>query len=135
MWRSRGTSFVARPSSAPDGALVRLVAIGLVAGLFSALFGVGGGIVIVPLLLGVAAFGAREATATSLGAIVVTSTAGVALYALHDKVDPGYAALVGVPAMAGALIGSTAQQRISNRALTLVFAVFLAAVGVWLLAG
>ncbi len=135
MWRSRGTSFVARPSSAPDGALVRLVAIGLVAGLFSALFGVGGGIVIVPLLLGVAAFGAREATATSLGAIVVTATAGVALYALHDKVDPGYAALVGVPAMAGALIGSTAQQRISNRALTLVFAVFLAAVGVWLLAG
>jgi len=116
-------------------ARVRLVAIGLVAGLFSALFGVGGGIVIVPLLLGVAAFGAREATATSLGAIVVTATAGVALYALHGKVDPGYAALVGVPAVAGALIGTSAQQRISTRTLTVVFAVFLALVGVWLLAG
>ena len=116
-------------------ARVRLVAIGLVAGLFSALFGVGGGIVIVPLLLGVAAFGAREATGTSLGAIVITATAGVALFALRDKVDPGYAALVGVPAMAGALIGTSAQQRISTRALTLVFAGFLAAVGLWLLAG
>lgn len=114
---------------------MRLVAIGLVAGFFSALFGVGGGIVIVPLLLGVAAFGAREATATSLGAIIVTATAGAAVYALHDKVDPGYAALVGVPAMAGALIGTSAQQRISTRALTLAFAIFLAAVGVWLLAG
>jgi uncharacterized membrane protein YfcA len=112
---------------------VRLVAIGLVAGLFSALFGVGGGIVIVPLLLGVAAFGAREATATSLGAIVVTATAGVALYAAHDKVDPGYAALVGIPAMAGALIGTAAQQRISTRVLTLVFALLLACTGVWLL--
>ena len=112
---------------------MRLVAIGLAAGLFSALFGVGGGILIVPLLLGVAAFGAREATATSLGAIVVTATAGAALYALHDKVNPGYAALVGVPAMAGALVGTAAQQRISTRALTLVFALFLASVGVWLL--
>ena len=88
---------------------------------------------IVPLLLSVAAFGAREATATSLGAIVVTATAGVALYALHDKVDPGYAALVGIPAMAGALIGTAAQQRISTRVLTLVFALFLACIGVWLL--
>jgi uncharacterized membrane protein YfcA len=112
---------------------VRLVAIGLVAGLFSALFGVGGGIVIVPLLIGVVAFGAREATATSLGAIVLTATAGVVLYALHGQVDPGYAALVGVPAMAGALIGTAAQQRISTRVLTLVFALFLACIGAWLL--
>ena len=114
---------------------MRLVFIGLAAGLFSALFGVGGGIVIVPLLVTVAAFGAREATATSLGAIVVTASAGVAFYALRGEVDPGYAALVGVPAMAGALIGTTAQQRISTRALTVLFAVLLAAVGIWLLAG
>jgi uncharacterized membrane protein YfcA len=43
---------------------VRLVAIGLVAGLFSTLFGVGGGIVIVPLLILVAHFHGREASAT-----------------------------------------------------------------------
>ena len=114
---------------------MRLVLIGLVAGVFSALFGVGGGIVIVPLLVGLAAFGTREATATSLGAIVITASAGVTLYALHGEVNTRYAALVGIPAMAGALIGTATQQRLSGRALNIAFAVFLAAVGVWLLAG
>jgi len=114
---------------------VRLVLIGLVAGLFSSLFGVGGGIVIVPLLIMVAAFGTREAAATSLGAIVITALAGVTLYALRGKVDVGYAALVGIPAMGGAILGTTAQQRLSGRNLTVAFAVLLAAVGVWLIAG
>ena len=116
-------------------ARVQLVLIGLVAGMFSALFGVGGGIVIVPLLVGLAAFGTREATATSLGAIVITASAGATLYAFHGEVNISYAALVGVPAMAGALFGTAVQQRISSRSLSIAFAVFLAAVGVWLLAG
>ena len=114
---------------------MRLVFIGLVAGLFSSLFGVGGGIVIVPLLILVAGFGPREATATSLGAIVITATAGVVLYALRDKVDVSYALLVGIPAMGGALLGTAAQRRISGRALTLGFAFLLAVIGVWLIAG
>ena len=114
---------------------MRLVLIGLVAGTFSSLFGVGGGIVIVPLLILVAAFGTREATATSLGAIVITALAGVTLYAARGKVDVPYAMLVGLPAMGGALIGSAAQKRISGRALTLAFSALLAAIGVWLIAG
>lgn len=114
---------------------MKLVLIGLVAGIFSSMFGVGGGIVIVPLLVAGAAFGAREATATSLGAIMVTAVAGVTLYAFRGKVDVGYAALVGIPAMGGAVIGAAAQQRISSRALTVAFAGVLAAVGVWLIAG
>ena len=114
---------------------MRLVLIGLVAGVFSALFGVGGGIVIVPLLIMLLAFGTREAAATSLGAIVITALAGVTLYALRGKVDVGYAALIGIPAMGGAILGAAAQQRLSNRVLTAAFAVLLAAVGVWLIAG
>ena len=114
---------------------MRLVLIGLVAGIFSSLFGVGGGIVIVPLLIMVVAFGTREATATSLGAIVITALAGVTLYALRGKVDVGYAALLGIPAMGGAILGTTAQQRLSGRNLTVAFAVLLAAVGAWLVAG
>jgi uncharacterized membrane protein YfcA len=114
---------------------VRLVLIGLVAGLFSSLFGVGGGIVIVPLLILTAAFQPREATATSLGAIVITAAAGVTLYALRGKVDVTYALLVGIPAVIGAVGGTALQQRLSGRALTLAFATFLAAIGVWLIAG
>lgn len=114
---------------------MRLILIGLVAGVFSSLFGVGGGIVIVPLLIIGAAFGAKEATATSLGAIVITALAGVTLYALQGEVAVAYAALVGIPAMGGAIVGAAAQRRLSNHSLTVAFAVVLAAIGVWLLAG
>ena len=113
----------------------RLALIGLVAGVFSTLFGVGGGIVIVPLLVALVAFPIHAATATSLGAILVTATAGVVLYALRGDVHPGYAALVGLPAVAGAVIGTHVQGQLSSGRLTLGFAVLLAAVGVWLIVG
>ena len=114
---------------------MRLVLIGLVAGLFSSLFGVGGGIVIVPLLILAAGFAPREATATSLGAIVITAVAGVTLYALRGKVDLSYALLVGIPAVFGAVVGTAFQQRLSGRALTIAFAALLAGLGVWLIVG
>ena len=115
--------------------LVRLALIGLVAGVFSAVFGVGGGILVVPLLIWLLALPPHAATATSLGAILVTATAGVVFYALRGEVRPGYAALVGLPAVVGAVVGTHVQSRLSGRTLTLAFAVLLAAVGVWLLAG
>ena len=112
---------------------LRLVLVGLVAGVFSTVFGVGGGIVVVPLLVALLAFPAHAAAATSLGAILVTATAGVALYALRGEVRPAYAALVGIPAVVGAFAGTSLQQRVSNRALTGAFAGLLAVIGVWLL--
>jgi uncharacterized membrane protein YfcA len=111
---------------------VRLVLIGLVAGFFSALFGVGGGVVIVPLLLVLCAWDARPATATSLAAIGITALSGVVAYWFHGEVRPGYAALVGVPAAVGALGGTALQQRIHARTIELLFAAFVAGVAVWL---
>jgi len=111
---------------------VRLVLIGLAAGFLSALFGVGGGIVIVPLLLLLCAFDARSATATSLAAIGVTAVSGVLAYAVHGDVRPGYAALVGIPA-ALSVAGATAlQQRLHTRTIELLFAAFLIGIAVWL---
>jgi uncharacterized protein len=112
---------------------VRLVLIGLVAGFFSALFGVGGGIVIVPLLVLLAAVPPREATGTSLAAIGVIALVGVVAYGVRGEVDFGYAALVGLPAALGAIAGAVLQQRLSVRALTLAFAALLAVVGVVML--
>jgi uncharacterized protein len=112
---------------------VRLVLIGVVAGFFSALFGVGGGIVIVPLLVLVSAIPEREATGTSLAAIGVIALVGVVAYGVRGEVHFGYAALVGLPAAAGAVVGAAVQQRISVRALSLAFAALLAVVGVVLL--
>jgi uncharacterized protein len=111
----------------------KLVGIGLLAGFFGALFGVGGGIVIVPLLVLFLAFDQRRASATSLAAILVSSLAGAATYALHGEVKPGAAAIVGLPAVAGVLIGAALQQRIPVQRLTVGFALVLTAVGARLL--
>jgi uncharacterized protein len=112
---------------------VRLVAIGVAAGVFSVFFGVGGGIVAVPLLIVAAGFPERVATGTSLMAIAITATAGVITFSLRGEVEPGYAALVGLPAAAGALAGTAWQQRVRTSTLTYGFAVLLSALGVWLL--
>lgn len=115
--------------------MTRLVLIGLVAGVFSSLFGVGGGILIVPALMLLAGFAAHDAAATSIGAIGITALAGTFLYGLHGDLRPGYAVLVGIPAVAGVLAGTAAQQRLSSSGLALGFAVLLAGIGVWLVVG
>ena len=106
------------------------VAIGVAAGFFSALFGVGGGVVVVPALIMAARFGGRTATGTSLAAIAVTAFFGVASFAVLGEVHWAYAAMVGIPAMVGTVLGTTLQQRVSSRLLVLLFAAFLVAVAV-----
>jgi uncharacterized protein len=110
-----------------------LLAIGLVAGLFSALLGVGGGTLAVPLLVVLAGFPTRAATAVSLAAIGVTALVGAVVFGLAGEVKVGHAALVGLPAVAGVLAGTALQQRLRNSTLTILFAALLVAVAVWLL--
>ena len=112
---------------------MRLLAIGLIAGLFSALFGVGGGIVVVPLLILIARYSERPAMGTSLAAIVLIALVGSISYAVHGEIKPGAAAIVGLPGALGAVAGAALQQRVANRTLSLAFAALLAGLGVWLL--
>lgn len=112
---------------------MRLLLIGLAAGFFSALFGVGGGIVLVPLLMLLCGYDQRVASGTSLAAIGLIALSGTILYGLRGEVDYRYAALVGLPAAAGALVATSIQQRLSARTLGLAFSVLLVAVGVLLL--
>jgi uncharacterized membrane protein YfcA len=112
---------------------VRLVLIGLTAGFFSALFGVGGGIVIVPLLLLVGGWELRAASATSLAAIGITASAGVVTYVAHGDVRPLYALLIGVPAAIGAAGGAALQQRLPVRTLSFLFAGLLFAIAIRML--
>lgn len=113
--------------------MVQLVLIGVAAGFFSALFGVGGGVVVVPLLLLLGRWQERPAMATSLAAIGIIALAGAISYGIHGELKPGAAALVGLPAAAGAIAGTALQQRLAGRTLSLLFAVLLAGVGVKLL--
>jgi uncharacterized membrane protein YfcA len=109
---------------------LRLAAIGTAAGAFSGLFGVGGGTVIVPLLILCLAYGEREATGTSLGAIVVIAAVGAVTQAFYGKLHVLDAALVGIPAVGGVLVGTWLQQRIPRDAVSLLFAALLVATAV-----
>ena len=110
--------------------VVRLVAIGLAAGVFASLFGVGGGIVMVPMLIALLAYDARVATATSLAAIIFTATAGTITHGILGNVEWGTAILVGVPAMVGVTLGLAIKRRISTAALSYAFAALLVGVAV-----
>ena len=72
------------------------------------MFGVGGGIVIVPLLVLWLGYEQREATGTSLAAIVVIAAVTAALQALYGNVDFAKGVLIGVPAVFGACHRHTA---------------------------
>jgi uncharacterized protein len=112
---------------------LKLAAIGTAAGVFSGLFGVGGGTVIVPLLVLWLGYGPREATGTSLAAIVFIAGFAAATQGAYGNVHVLDAVLIGIPAMGGVLIGTWLQQRLATRSISLLFAVVLVASAVELL--
>jgi uncharacterized membrane protein YfcA len=110
-------------------------AAGLLAGFTSGLFGVGGGIVVVPALALLAGFPHKLATGTSLTAIVPISVAGAAGYATAGELDLAYAAVLAVGALAGAVLGTRWLRTVSGPALQLAFAALMVATAVRLVAG
>jgi uncharacterized membrane protein YfcA len=110
--------------------ILKLAAIGTAAGAFSGLFGVGGGTIIVPLLVLWFGFGERLATGTSLAAIVVIALLAAVAQGLYGNVDLLDAAIVGVPAVGGVIAGAAIQQRLPERAISLVFAVLLVVIAI-----
>jgi uncharacterized membrane protein YfcA len=111
-----------------------LAAIGTLAGVFSGLFGVGGGTVIVPLLIFWLGYGERLATGTSLGAIVLIGLLGAAAQGgLYGNVDVGTGLLLSIPAVGGVVVGTAIQQRIPQRFVSLLFAALLVAVAIELI--
>jgi uncharacterized membrane protein YfcA len=107
--------------------LSRLAAIGTLAGIFSALFGVGGGTIIVPLLIVWLGYQDREATGTSLAAIVVIGLFGVAGHGAFGNVDVAKGVLITPPAVLGVIAGTALQQRVPERAVSAVLALLLVA--------
>jgi hypothetical protein len=115
--------------------LLKLAVIATAAGAFSGSFGVGGGSVIVPLLIIWLAYGEREATGTSLAAIVIIALFATIAQGAYGNVDVAEGVLIGIPAIGGVIVGTSLQQRISERAIALMFAVVLVVVAAELLIG
>ena len=114
--------------------VLKLGVIGTAAGVFSGLFGVGGGTVMVPLLVLWLGYGPREATGTSLAAIVLIAGFAAATQGAYGNVHVLDAVLIGVPALGGVLLGTWLQQRLATRSISLLFAAVLVASAAELLA-
>lgn len=99
--------------------------IGLVAGFTSGMFGVGGGILIVPALIYLARMHPKLAAGTSLFAIFPVSVVGVFSYAIGGHVDVWLAVILAVGSIFGAPVGAWLLSRVSRTALTIAFIVFM----------
>lgn len=121
-----------RASRSP-GWVLRALGVGVVAGVASGLFGVGGGIVLVPGLVMLAGIDQRMAHGTSLTAIVPIALAGVLGYASGGEVDPAAALLTAGGVLVGTPIGVHLLGRLPERQLRIGFAAVLLASAVRLL--
>ena len=112
---------------------MEFLAIGLVGGLLAGLFGIGGGVVIVPALILVARMKPETATGTSLASLLLPVGAlGAWHYYRHGFVEIRPALLVAAGLALGALVGANVGTRLPGRELQRAFAVFLVVLAVYL---
>ena len=118
---------IARPNA------LLLAAIGLGAGVLSGLFGVGGGIIMVPAMVLLAGMGQQRASATSLASIVPIAAIGALIFGLSDSVDLPAAAVLIVGSLVGVQIGARLMARVGDDRLRIGFAIFMIAIAVTML--
>lgn len=109
--------------------------IGLLGGTFSGLLGVGGGSIIVPLFVLWLCWEEHRATATSLASLVFAVSAGAITYGAHGEIDVAKAVLVGLPAVAGVLVGARVAARLEGDTLLFLFVAVQLAVAALMLLG
>jgi uncharacterized membrane protein YfcA len=113
-----------------------LVGVGAVSGFAAGIFGIGGGVLIVPGLIYLAGFTQHRATGTSLAVLLPpVGLAATIEYYRHGNVDLGAAFIVAALMFAGAWFGAVVAQRMSGPYLRLAFGLFVVALGVSLVFG
>ena len=108
------------------------IVIGLLAGLLSGSFGVGGGVIIVPGLVLLLHFTQRLSHGTSLLAIMPIAAAGVIGFGFHGSINIGYAFFLGIGSIVGAVLGTKLLSSISNEWLARIFSAILIITAIWL---
>ena len=103
---------------------------GIGAGLLSGMFGLGGGIIIVPGLMFALGMDQRRAHGTSLGGVFLISLSSFFTYWTHDHIDWPVVLWLAVGSVAGSLIGAELLARVSKRTLTLAFVFILVIAGI-----
>ena len=123
----------ALPDAPARPSWLRLALIGAIGGLLSGAFGVGGGILMVPLLITFAGMDQRRASATSLAAIVPTAIAGTIAYLANGEVDVVAALFVAAGGVVGAWLGARLLKRLPLGWLRWMFIALLVAVAIRML--
>jgi uncharacterized membrane protein YfcA len=120
----------------PEPSSILLVAIGLVAGVLAGVFGIGGGVVIVPALIYLAGFSQHRATGTSLAVLLPPiGFAAMWEYYRHDNVNVRAAMIIAAAVFVGGWVGAVAANRVSGPYLRLAFGVFVVVLGFSLMGG
>lgn len=124
---ARATSFAGRLSG--PGYEVRRIVPGAIAsvgaGVISALLGIGGGLIKVPVLHLIMGVPLRVATATSNLMIGITASASAIIYLLRGQIDPFVAGPTAIGVFLGATLGSRTAHRLDLRVLRALFVVIL----------
>jgi uncharacterized membrane protein YfcA len=116
--------------------LFLLIAIGIGAGVLSGVFGIGGGVVIVPALIYLAGFTQHRATGTSLAVLLPPiGLAAMWEYYRHDNVNLPAALIIAVAVFVGGWLGALIANRVSGPYLRLAFGLFVVFLGVSLMVG
>lgn len=118
------------PGSGRPVTAVAGLGVGVLAGLLSGLFGVGGGIVIVPGLMALAGMERRLAHGTSLASTLPIAAASTVTFAWSGEVDWAVAAALAAGAALGAVVGTQLLQIIDRRVLVVIFVVTILATAV-----
>ena len=105
-----------------------LVVIGLVAGLFSGLLGIGGGLLMVPAFTTLLRMPLKETLGTSLACVGIIAVPGIVTHAVLGHIDWGFAIPLSIAVIPGARIGATLAIRASDRALRLMVATMLSVI-------
>jgi uncharacterized membrane protein YfcA len=123
---------LAKPTAPAPHPLVRLAAIGVLAGVYSGFLGLGGGFVIVPALTRYLGMPVKRAIGTSLVTVAVLAIPGTITHYFLGHIDPWLALFLAIGVVPGAMIGARLTAGASDRAIRLAFAGLLLVVGVWL---
>lgn len=114
--------------------IVLLLIIGLVSGIASGVFGIGGGVLIVPGLVYLLGFSQHEATGTSLAILLPpVGLAAVIEYYRHGSVDLKAALVVAAALLVGAWLGAVFANHLKGHYLRLAFGVFVMGIGVYVI--
>lgn len=118
------------------GSIILFVAIGLASGVTSGLFGIGGGLLIIPALIYLAGYSQHEATGISLAVLLPPVGLGAVIeYYRHGHVDLKIACILAVAVFVGGWIGAVIANQMTGPYLRLAFALFVVGVGCYLLYG